>query len=56
MEKIKILLKCIYDLYGEQFFAFLDESAKKTETPFDDYAVTGFKKIVEWLLEEENKP
>lgn len=55
MEKIKVLLKCVYELYGEEFFAYLDAAAKNTDTPFDDYAVTGLKKIAEWLLEDEQK-
>jgi len=52
MEKVKILLKCIYDLYGEEIFEFLEEAALRTDTNFDDYAVSGLRTILEWFIED----
>lgn len=46
-DKIQVIFKIIFELYGEDIFEYLEEEAAKTDTVIDDIVVS---KLRAWLM------
>ena len=52
MDKIGLIIELVIKLYGEEFFQWLDEQAKRTDTPIDDALVGVLRK---WLMPQRRR-